>query len=489
MEDPKRKVKNSLIYLAPIIAGSALPLITLPIFTRILTAEDYGVLALAQVYATFVTGLFNFGLIIGYERNFFQYTEENAAAQLLYSTLSFVVSAFLVCAVLTYVLKTEFSKWIIGSAAQGDLLFWAFCSTGIMSLKNYYLTYYKNTENAKAFVWYTIDESVLGTVLSLFLVAYVHIGVIGIVWGQLSASLVILSVVGYKFLKHHPPAFNLEILKDSLRLSVPLTPRIFLGVIGNQFDKYMIGLLATVGGVGIYSIGQKIAYMVFSFMSALQNAYSPQVYKRMFADTEMGGESIGRYLTPFAYYSVAGALLVALFSEEVIFMLVPSSYYGSIEIIIILSMFYASTFFGKQPQLIFARKTYLVSAMTMINITLNILINIPFILKWGIIGAAWGTLSAGLISGAISLAVSQRYYAIQWEYKKIIPIFALFFASAIAMIAMRNGLVPYSFRIVVKLFFVMSYVYIGVIMGVITPENFQTLRSAPVLRWFASKRG
>ncbi|MBW1716346.1 MAG: oligosaccharide flippase family protein [Deltaproteobacteria bacterium] len=40
----EQQVKNSFIYLLPIIASNIFPFVTIPIFTRILTRDDYGVL-------------------------------------------------------------------------------------------------------------------------------------------------------------------------------------------------------------------------------------------------------------------------------------------------------------------------------------------------------------------------------------------------------------------------------------------------------------
>lgn len=476
MSSKEKQVKNSLIYLLPVFVGNLIPMMTLPVFTRILTKEDYGVLGLAQVYAIFVNGLANFGLTVGYERNFFQYAELKKTSELLYSTLAFVISGFLIVVVLTHLFKSQLSKWIIGSPVHSDILFWALCSTGIMGLKNYYLTYFKNTENAKSFAWYTIDECIIGVVISFFFVVYLHIGIIGVIWGQLFASLIIFLILGLNFIKIYPIRFKWEILKDSLKLSFPLTPKIFLGVIGNQFDKYMIGLLATVGGVGIYSIGQKVANVVFTFMTAIQNVYSPQVYKRMFNLGEKGGESVGRYMTPFAYISIAVALIVSLFSEEVISLLTPKSYHGAIDIVIVLSMFYGSLFFGKQPQLIYARKTHISSLLSVVIIVLNVLINIPFIMKWEAIGAAWGTLLAGLISGVIAFVVSQHYYKIKWEYKKIGAIYLIFFCASILILLLRNAHVGYEIRVIAKCICLASYIYLGVKLEIISMENYLVIK-------------
>jgi O-antigen/teichoic acid export membrane protein len=472
MATKEQQVKNSFIYLLPVIVGNLLPLLTLPIFTRILTKEDYGALALAQVYGIFMSGIANFGLILGYERNFFEHKEEKEAAELLYSTLLFVITTFLICLIFTYLFKSSLSKWIIGSSNQASLLFWAFCSTGTMNLKIYCLTYFKNMENAKSLVWYTIDESVLGVVLSLFFVVYLRVGVIGLVWGQFIASLVIFSILAFRFLKILPISFNFQILKSSLMLSYPLTPSILFKVIGTQFDKYMIGLLASIGGVGIYSIGQKIANIVFTYMTAIENVFSPQVYRRMFDLGEKGGEAVGRYLTPFVYVSILIALVISLFAEEIIMILTPESFHGAIDIVIILYMLYGSYFFGKQPQLLFAKKTYISSALSLTRIALNVAINIPFIMKWGAMGAAYGMLTAGLISGSIHFIVSQHYYTIKWEYKKILSVYIIFFVSSVIILLFRLFIFDYSIRLVAKVIFLGSYLYLGTKIKVVTAENF-----------------
>ncbi|MFQ5685283.1 MAG: lipopolysaccharide biosynthesis protein [Candidatus Scalindua sp.] len=469
----EQQVKNGFIYLLPVIS-SILPFIAIPIFTRILSKEDYGVLALAQVYAIFISGLANFGMTAAYDRNFFQYRHNRQeTAQLLYSALLFVVLNFSLLAGLTFIFNETMSRLVIGSTEHVKLLFWACCAQFFSSISYYYLTYFKNSEMAHKFTFYTITSSLINLAISLILVAYLRIGVIGLVYAQLCTGIIVFSILTYKFMATLTPSLNKTVFFESLKISYPLTPRIFFGIISSQFDKYMVGHLASIGGAGIYSIGQRIAYSVFTFMTAIENVFSPQVYKRMFDLRDKGGESIGRYLTPFAYISIFAALLVALISEEVVFILIPVSYHGAIDIIIILSMYYGFLFFGKiiGIQLIFMRKTHITSILTMVSIGLNVGLNIPFILKWGAIGAAWATLLAGLISGLISFVISQHYYEIKWEYKKVGLIFSVFFVSAILIVYLRNLHVDYCYRIIFKTISVVYYVYIGIKMDIINIEN------------------
>jgi O-antigen/teichoic acid export membrane protein len=456
-----RPIKNLFIYLLPTLASAIIPIITLPIFTKVLTVEDYGLYALCLVYATFITGLSNFGLTIGYERNFFENNTKEEQGELLFSILLFVTIAFIFFGIITFILQVKLSILIFGDNKHGNIILLSFCATGIGSLKTYYLTYFKNTNNAKLYSWYSIDEVILNTIISLVLVVYFKIGVIGLIIGQFLGSSLILCLLTIRFVKLLPFSISKNKLISCIKLSLPLTPRIFFGIIGNQFDKYMINLLGSVAGVGVYNLGQKLSQVVFNFISALQNVFTPHVYRIMFNNNKTGGDEIGKYLTIPFFLSGLATLLMSLFSEEAIIFLTPNSFHGAIDITSILSLLYFFYFFGKQPQLVFAKKTSITSYLTIISIVINIIINIPFIRYFGVEGAAYGTLLAGIISVCINFYYSQKYYKINWENNKILVVIICVLVFTIINILIRKADVYYYFRLTTKLFFIFLYVLIA----------------------------
>lgn len=480
MTGKEQQIKNSFIFLLPTITSSLFFFISTPIFTRILNKEDYGVLALAQVYAIFLSGLANFGMTAAYERNYFQFRNNpKETAQLLYSSLLFVSVNCILFASITYIFRGSISKIIIGADGYGDLLFWSCCALFLTNISYYYLSYFTNSERAKDVVFYTIGGSIINLSFSLFMVAYLRIGVIGIVFAQLCSGALISCMLSYKFAKMLKPSLSKKIFIESLKISYPLTPKVLFSVIDTQFDKYMVARLASIGGAGIYSVGQKIASSVFTYMNSIENVFSPQVYKRMFKGSDSkGSDSIGKYLTPFAYISIFLALIVAIFSEEIVSILTPAPYHGAKDIIAILAMYYGLMFFGKinSRQLIFMKKTHVTSLLLMIRIGINIGLNILFITKWGAIGAAWGVFVAGLISNLNFFFVSHHYYEIKWEYKKIGAIYFIFFCSSILILLLRNALVGYEIRVIAKCICLASYLYLGVKLGIMSKENFLILR-------------
>jgi O-antigen/teichoic acid export membrane protein len=270
--------------------------------------------------------------------------------------------------------------------------------------------------------------------------------------------------------------FDGPALGDSLKLGLPLMPRILFGVLGSNFDKYLIGQIASLGGVGVYSIGQRVANIAFTYTTALQNVFSPQVYSRMFAGGPGASASIGRYLTPFAYASTVPSFLIALFSEEILRLLAPPEYGAAIAIITILVLHYSLQFFGKIPQIAFARKTYLISVLAALATAANVGFAAAGISMWGTIGAAWGALAAGATMTTVTFVVGQRCFRIDWEGRKLVAMFGLLFGSAFITLALRAAGVPYPLLLAFKCVAFAGYVVLGHRLGILTGENLALVR-------------
>ena len=481
MLDKVKQVRNVIIYTIPLGIRSILPLITLPIFTRILSPEDYGVLSLAMIYAIFLSGLSNFGLTVAYERNYFQYHGNlEKQAQLLFTSLFFIISNFTLLSVTTFVFKNKISMLLTGSSNHGIFILITFIAHFFYSTVNlFFFIYFKNEEKPKPYSQYTIISILLNFIIALILVAYIQVGVVGIVLGQLTAGVIVFILLLYKLLKELPFSLNRLVLLESLKFSYPLTLGTLIKVINSQFDKYMIGLLTTVGGVGIYHIGKTISEVSFLFMTALQNVFNPQVYQRMFSESKKDNDSIGEYLTPFIYISIFITLCVALFSEEIITLLTPSTYHDAILILSVLSIYMGFLFFGKITgmQLIYSKKSYTASFLTFLSVGLNVLLNIPMITKFGAIGAAWATMLAGLISGSITFLVAQHYYKIDYEWHKVGWIMGTFFSGVIITILTRQLGTPYIWSLATKLVFLALFLRLGFRFKVLTNENYLIVKN------------
>ncbi len=480
MASKEQQIKNSFTYLIPTLVDNLIPFLTLPIFSRILRPEDYGVLALAQVFAIFACGFANLALLNVYDRNFFQYRDDPVkSARLLFSVSLFVAFNALVLMGLSYVWQRPLSMLFTQSPDHGMILLVSFAAEAALGLRQYYLFYFKNREEANVYMTNYLTSSILTFVLSIVFVALLRMGPIGIVYGRLLGNVAALFSLHRRVSHEVPFSLDWKMVLETLKVSFPLTPPIFYGAISKHFDKYMLGLLSTIGGVGLYSVGQKMSYMIFVYMTSLQNVFQPQVYQRLFDLKEQAGEAVGKYLTPFLYISIFVGLLVALFAEEIVWLLTPREYHAAINVVIILAMYYGFLFWGKinSVQLLYKKRTAVLSLYTFITLLLNIVLGIPMIKFWGAEGAAWNMFLVGLLSGGALIYIAQRSFFIRWENRKVFTIYLVFFGTSILMILLRNLGVDYGIRMMSKIACLAVYLYFGMQWHIINKANFNLVRT------------
>ncbi len=91
-----KSIHNTLIYLIQIAVSGVLMLVLMPIISNYLTPNDLGIFVLAQVYTSVAVGIFNLGVLVGYERNFFVFEKSNEkSAKLISSALIFCYIQFI----------------------------------------------------------------------------------------------------------------------------------------------------------------------------------------------------------------------------------------------------------------------------------------------------------------------------------------------------------------------------------------------------------
>ena len=424
-----------------------------------------------------VGGLAAVGLPVAFERNFFEQPEASRRTQLLYSAMAFTAGTFAVCAVVTWLLSGPISLWLTGQSGTKPCCCGRSARPPSPASRPTTWCFFAIPSGPALFSAYMIGERLLSAALSVGLVAGVGAGVVGLVAGQLLAGVVIFMIIGVRFLRTNPVMFDRVLLVDALRVGYPLMPRVLLGVVGNNIDKYLVGRLTSLGGVGIYSIGQRVANIGFTYMTALQNVFGPQVYTRMFSSDPDAGAAIGRYLTPFAYASTVLAFLIAVFAEETLTLLAPASYRAAIPIVTILASYYAILFFGKMPQMAYARKTYLISVIGAASTGFSVAFGAAGIWLFGTVGAAWGALAAGVATTTLTVVVGQRCYRIEWERRKLSAIFGLLFLSAFMTMALRSAGTPYVWTLGAKGAAVAAFIWLGVRLEIVTRENLRLVRS------------
>lgn len=451
---------NFRYYLSVYAIRQAIPIFSIPIFTRILSVEQFGIYALSIFFGTFISGISNFGLLTIFQRNFFEYDDKSDVKDLLFSMIVFISFFLISILVIINFLGKPIIELLFQKKLGLGILTLSSLQMGIKSLNQLFYSFYKNSLNGKLYSLISIIESILMLIIPLSLLIFLKKSVELYVIGFLTSNLIVFIIFYSKTFKLKIPQFNTYELKKSLKLSLPLTPTIFFGIINTQFDRYMLGILNNLAGTGLYDIGQKIANTSFSFITSLQNIFEPEVYKKMFSNDINQINQISNYLLPYFFLSSVFCFGLILFSNELVFFFLPDEYEKSSSIISILSFTYLIYFFGKIPQLLFKKKTVLITILSMISILTNIILNLYFISEFGIIGAAYATAIAGSLSTLLRFYFGQKYFFINWDWKYLGIIIIAILITSFKILIFDLYYLKF-WNTILKIIFLSIYIFFG----------------------------
>lgn len=412
----KKDISNTLIYSCETIVSGVLSVLFYIMLANYLSMAELGVYSLVLVYTLLLANLANFGLVSGYERNYFEIDPNDItkAGSLLASVQFFSMVFLLVFAILAIYFKDYIAVNFLKNANYSMLWITVIIGSFSSEFGKFYLTYLRNTNQAKIYSLLRLIQVIINFTFSyLFLVIFNK----GILWVGISLMVshcCVLFLCFWHQIRLLPIIINFALFRAVLKISIPLTPRAFIGLLATQFDKLILSVLGSLDSLGVYSVAQRLAVSIAMLMNAFGKVYQPKLYRLLFA---RGNKEDFSFISVYMFYSLIPALFLILFAKE-IFLLFPEDYRWGYKILMLLCCYYAILYVGKinGPQLLFAKKTWLISGLSFANVLINISITYYLVLLYGAVGAAAGTLVSTLLINVISFYFSQKYAPINWNY-------------------------------------------------------------------------
>lgn len=380
---------RTVLYVVSQIILQGITALSLPIFTRLLTTEQNGI---TSVYATWVSIL---AILISLQMNSvflvakvrysskedFRKYEANACL------LSVMVLLFSVVLVLIFP-KTLNRFFELPTMYIVIMLLNAYgmgCAHAQSSI-------YVMDKRPIPDILLSIALSVSMCLLSIVLIktmqgceAYARI------WGLSIPYMVVAGIYTLFNLKNIKRCVNKEMLCYSLKLSLPL---IFSGIsvmILNQSDRVMISKMVDNSKAGIYSVCYSVATPVLALKTAFGRSWISDYYEKLKAgnkETQIKSDA-RRYLFIFTCLT-CGYMLV---SPEALKILASSDYYAGIPIIsvVVLGCYFMFLFSFPQDYELYCQKTKMIGFTSTVAALLNVLLNVCFIPRYEIMGAAVAT--------------------------------------------------------------------------------------------------
>lgn len=369
-------------------------IITTPIFTRVLSTEDYGLFSVFNAYYTVLVIIATLDLHMGVINNaFVKKAASNERVVSSFQSLSLIISsAFFVIAI---VFREQLSSLMGLPVIAVIVMFFAFMfaepyHTWVI-YKRYQFDYVKPVIAA-------VLISVLTPLISV-------IAVITTSGNQGLARIVSYSCVNiiipgaiFYIINYRKSCifYDKELWKYALSFNVPLVAHYLSETLLNQTDRIMINGYLGSSEAGIYSVAYSAASLFTIFSSALNTAFVPWTYQKLKAKDYRAIEKVGYIVLLFL---AAILSIMIMFAPEIIAILAGSRYTGAVYLIPTLS---ASVFFGYMYQLFsrvelyYEKKSYTVIS-TITAAVLNIILNALWIPRYGYTAAGYSTLISHIV--------------------------------------------------------------------------------------------
>ncbi len=408
-------------------------IVFLSFITKILGAEDYGVWSQVRVTMSLVVAFTYLGLHEALIRFIPGEINKEELKEGVYSSISLVFFINLIIALFLIIFSGYVSVFL-----KFDPIFVKLLALIIIfeSLNTIFLVIVRATKEIGKYFWFLVFK-MLGEIGLVTAMVFWGYGILGAVGAFLFIRVVIFLAllfyivrkIGFKF-----PNFSL--IKKYLSFGFPTIADGFSYWVITSSDRYLIGFFLGIIFVGYYVPAYSIAYLLSIFIFPLSFVLSVVLPKLFDEDNMIEVKKYLRYsLKYFLAIIIPAAFGISVLAKQILVVLsnneIASNSYFVVPFISASIFLYGVSYFFSQI-LILAKKTKVVALIWMLAAFLNLALNIIFIPKWGILGAAFTTFIAYFCALILMyyFAFKEFKFQIEWDFicKALISSFIMVFS-------------------------------------------------------------
>jgi O-antigen/teichoic acid export membrane protein len=368
----------------------------LPLFTYYLSPQDYGLISMIMLVSTFLGLLYNPGVVSATTRLYHDTDILTEKQEIVGSAFMYFLGVPLVFMLILTVLGS-----FIFSLVFSEFEFYPY---GIFAVLLAFFTQPKRIWSllltlqykVKTLAAYSGLAALLGISVSVILVVIFKMGVLGKVLGMFPPVFLILFLSFRTVNRYTNGVWSVKTILRILKFGYPLTLAIWSYEILNIADRYILERMTSLSVVGLYTISYQFAQIPLFLMLGMRKLWNPIFYENMNrGDYFTLKRLVGLYIAILSGIS----LLSILFSKEAVLLFVNERYHEGIPIIgvIVVGVYFSALLNLTNAILGYQKMFWMTSTLALIASIMNIVLNILFIPKYGLMGAAGTTVISYLM--------------------------------------------------------------------------------------------
>lgn len=457
-------IKSSIVYIICSLLSKGLSIITVPVFTRILSTNEMGIVNLFSSWQGLIVSFATLSLTSGgYMLALKEFSNNRNAYMSSMLTLTSIIAGVLF---IIYFLAPAFWQEFLGLSSPLCILL---LSTFLfMPAIDFWLLRQRFEYKYLHAGLVMIIPSVMATIISVTAVIIfsknggTNLGEIRLISSYAVLLLVAFAIYITILLKGHV-FFNKIYWRYSLKLSIPLVGNSVAMQVLSVSDRIMISKLVDNSALGIYGILYAVSSLSLIVWSAINSSYVPYLFQNI--DKIEKEKSIRKSATGLLLLYAGVAFLLTLLAPEIVKILATGEYYEAIYIMppIAAGIFFTSISNMYSNILIYCKKTQYIMISSSVAAILNIGLNYIFIQRYGYVAAAYTTLVAyvvlAIFQGGITVKNGRKRK--DGTYRRVYDDKLLFFISFFVVVLCLSGLLLYQLTYV-RYFLLIAMLVMGI---------------------------
>lgn len=399
-------IENFLVYGLGGIISKLIPLIMVPIVTRLMpNTEYYGISDLSNTVVQFGSAIAVIGMYDAMYRMFFEKEDEEYKKNICSTALLFTMITSLIVFAIMLIARNFIAQYFFGNSKYAYVVYLSAMAVLVSATNSIISAPTRMQNKRKIFLVTNTVSPLLSYSISIPMLLAGHYVI------ALPLAAVVSGVtmeITFEILNHgwfNFRRFDKKLLRQLLIIAIPLFPNFLIYWLFNSCDKVMITNILGIGAAGIYSVGSKLGHCSQLIYTAFAGGWQYFAFSTMKDDNQVKSNSmIFEYLGVISF--VATAFICAwsylifniLFTDKYLTGYVVAPY-------LFLAPLLQMLFQVACNQFLVIKKTWPNMLILSSGVVINIVINYFLIPVLGIEGAAIATLLGYVVSDVICVVV------------------------------------------------------------------------------------
>lgn len=402
--------KNTAIYTIGSILPKAAGLILLPLYTKYLSPEQYGVLSSMWVLESILMVFFSLSFGSSIFRLYWDYKTEEERKKFLGTMFMSMSGMGLVCAILLFAFQ-NFIDGIYSGISFYPYFLYSIITVFISNLFDLPQKVLMLKDRALHYVMLSVGFFTINSSLIIYFVIYKEQGAAGYMLSTLITTILFLPFYLYITFKNVTLHFSSADFKSMLFFSLPILPTLLSSWVLDLSDRIFIEKYFSLTEVGIYSLAYKISGIVLIISGGFNLAFRPAFFKLSNSENQVEAQDmIYKFNNAFLLVLLIFFFLLCFFTKEIILLFFDAAYSTAYLYVPIICFSYFLSVIGGVIARYFeqSKKMKINMYIYIAGALLNIVFNFILIPHMGAYGAAFSTVLSMLFVVSISYYYSKK---------------------------------------------------------------------------------